>query len=119
MRKTRWAGLIVGLLVLGGGSVGQDKKKDDPKKDDVKKDEPAAKAKGQLPTYWKDIVSEDQKPKIYAVQTKYREKIDKLETEIKSLKEKRDKELLDILSPEQKKRLEDKIKEKAGLKKDG
>jgi hypothetical protein len=118
MAKLRWAVLVVGLCVLGGGSVGQDKKKDDPKKDDVKKDEPVAKPKGFLPPYWKDIVSEDQKPKIYTVQAKYREKIEKLEAEIKALKDKRDKEMLEILSPEQKKRLEDKIKEKAGLKKD-
>ena len=113
MTKLRWAALVLGLTLLGSGGIGQEKKKDDPKKED-----PAVKAKGYLPPYWKDIVTEAQRPKIYAVQAKYREKIDKLEAEIKELKDKQIKEMLAILSDEQKKDLEEKIKQKAGLGKD-
>lgn len=108
--------LITGLFVLSGGLVGQDPKKDkedpkankpaDPKKDEPKKDEP--KVKGQLPQHWGKIGLEDkQKQEIYKIQGKYNDKIDKLEAEIKELKASRDKDMKGVLTPDQKKRLDD------------
>lgn len=98
--------LLGGLIVLSGGLVGQDKKKDDPKKEEVKKDEP--KAKGVLPANWKKIgLTDEQVQNIYKVQNKYNDEIDKLEAKIKDLKTTRDKEMRAVLTPEQKKRLDD------------
>jgi hypothetical protein len=112
MRSLRLVAFLVGALVLSGGLVGQDRKGDgkDPKKDDQ-----PTKAKGQLPTYWGQLgLSEEQKQKVYKVQNKYGEEIEKLEAKIKELKDKRDKDRFDILSNDQKKRLEEIIKSKAG-----
>lgn len=95
--------LFAGLFVLSGGLVGQDKK-DDPKKDDP----PATKAKGMLPANWKKIgLSDEQVQKIYKVQGKYNEEIDKLEAKIKELKASRDKEMKAVLTDDQKKKLDD------------
>lgn len=93
--------LLVGLVVLSGGLIGQDKK-DDPKKNDTPK------AKGVLPANWGKLGLEDkQKQEIYKIQNKYNGEIDKLEAKIKELKSTRDKEMKAVLTPEQKKRLDD------------
>lgn len=105
--------VLVGFLfVLSGGLVGQEKKqdpkKDEVKKDDPKKDDPAVKAKGTLPANWKKLgLSDDQVQKIYKVQAKYGEEIDKLEAKIAELKAAMDKERRAILTADQKKRLEE------------
>jgi peptidoglycan hydrolase CwlO-like protein len=103
--------LFTGMLVLSGGLVGQDNKaKEEPKKD-VKKDvknEPPTKAKGTLPPNWKKIgLTDTQVQDIYKVQNKYNDEIDKLEAKIKELKSSRDKEMKAVLTPEQKKRLDE------------
>ncbi|HJZ59999.1 MAG TPA: hypothetical protein VKE74_33965 [Gemmataceae bacterium] len=93
--------LLGGLILLSGGLIGQDAKKDDPKKDD-----PAVKAKGMLPPNWSKIgLSDSQKQDIYKIQNKYNSEIDKLEAQIKDLKATRDKEMKGVLTPEQKKLL--------------
>lgn len=103
-----WAVLVVGVAASVG--FAQDKPKG-AKPDD----KPESKAKGQLPTYWGQLgLSEDQKQKVYKLQAKCNEDIDKLEEQIKALKEKMAKERSAILTPEQKKRLEAIIKEKVG-----
>jgi hypothetical protein len=90
------------LLVLSGGLVGQDKK-DEPKKDD-----PPVKVKGTLPQNWKKLgLTDAQVQEVYKVQSKYNEEIAKLDAKIKELKAARDKEEKAILTPEQKKRLEE------------
>src|SRR5438067_1753396 len=92
--------LIVGLLALTGGAaelVGQEKK-----------DEPTGKVKGQLPQGWGKIgLTDEQKQKVYRIQAKYNEQIDKLEAQIKELKEKRDQDRYEILTADQKKRLKE------------
>lgn len=86
----------------------------EPKKDDVKKEDPKV-VKGQLPTYWRMLgLSEDQVQKVYKIQNKYGDEIDTLEAKIKELKDKMAKERGEVLTAEQKKRLEDIIKDKAG-----
>jgi hypothetical protein len=99
--------LFTCMLVLSSGLVGQDKK-EDPKKVDAKKDDPPTKLKGVLPQNWKKLgLTDAQVQDIYKVQSKYAEEIAKHEAEIKKLKTARDKEEKAVLTPEQKKRLEE------------
>lgn len=61
-----------------------------------------------LPQNWGKIgLSDDQKQDIYKIQGKYNAEIDKLEAKIKELKGTRDKEMKGVLSPDQKKKLDD------------
>jgi septal ring factor EnvC (AmiA/AmiB activator) len=114
MYRAGFLALFTCLLVLSGGSIGQDKK-DEPKKDDKKtdkkddkKDDTPAKMKGVLPQNWKKLgLTDVQVQDIYKVQNKYNEEIAKLDAKIKELKTTRDKEEKAILTPEQKKRLEE------------
>jgi len=142
MKWFRATSFLVGLgLVLSvTGVTGQEKaakkdekveKKDDKveKKDDKKdvkeepakpKDakEPATKSKGNLPTYWGQLgLTDAQKQSVYKLQGKYNEESDKLELQIKEMKAKMSEERGKILTAEQKKRLEDILKAKAGTAK--
>jgi peptidoglycan hydrolase CwlO-like protein len=108
MCRSALLALITGLLVLSGGSIGQENKsKEDPKKVDKAKDEPA-KAKGVLPPNWKKLgLSDGQVQDIYKVQNKYDAEIDKLQAKIDELKANRTKDMKAILTAEQKKRLDE------------
>lgn len=112
MSTARLSAFLIGVFLLAGVSAGQDKgKKDEP----PKKDEPAAKFKGQLPQNWKKLgLTDDQTQKVYKINAKYGEEIAKLEAKIADLKEKRDKERSDVLTADQKKRLAEMAKAKAG-----
>lgn len=102
----RWSLTLVAAVLLSATGFADDPKKDDPKK-----------ATGQLPTYWKMLgLTEDQVQKVYKIQNKYNTDIDELEAKIKELKEKMQKERLEVLTADQKKRLEDILKEKSGTK---
>lgn len=86
----------------------------DPKKDDAKKEDPKT-VKGQLPPNWKLLgLTDKQVQEIYKVQGKYNDEIDTLEAKIKELKDKMTKERAEVLTAEQKKRLEEILKEKSG-----
>lgn len=115
--RSLWT-LVAVAAVFGGSAVfGQDAKKET-KPAEKKDDKPEAKAKGQLPTYWRLLgLTDDQVQKVYKLQNKYNEEIDSLEAKIKELKDKLQKERLTVLTAEQKKRLEDILKEKAGTDK--
>jgi Spy/CpxP family protein refolding chaperone len=106
--------LFSALLVLSAGSFGQDSKpKDDPKKTDPKKDDPAVKLKGRLPMHWPRLgLSDKQVQDIYKIQAKYGDEIAKLQAKIDELKATQLKEERALLTPEQKKRLEDILLEK-------
>lgn len=106
-RVTLLAVLFGSLLLLSSdGLVGQEAKKDDPKA--KKADEPVGKFKGFLPPNYKKLgLSEAQVQEIYKIQSKYNTEIDKYEAKIKELKGTRDKEVKGVLTPEQKKRLDD------------
>jgi hypothetical protein len=93
--------LFTCLLVLSGGSIGQDKKED-------KKSDPAPKVKGTLPANWGKLgLSDTQVQDIYKVRNKYNDEIAKLKAKITELETTRDKESKAILTPDQKKRLEE------------
>lgn len=107
--RTKWVIAVLAVAFGATASFAQEAKKDE---------KPAEKAKGQLPTYWKQLgLSEEQVQKVYKLQAKYNDEIDKLEDQIKALKEKMAKERSGLLTAEQKKRLEDIIKEKVGADK--
>jgi Spy/CpxP family protein refolding chaperone len=80
-------------LVTGVGLSGEDKK--DPPK-----------VKGQLPPNWRKLdLDGAQITKIYTIQTRYREKISKLETELKKLREEERGEMFRVLTDGQKQKL--------------
>lgn len=114
MSKIRFLLFAAALVFVGGGLTGQDAKKE-------KESKPATttKAKGsQLPQNWAKLgLTDDQKSKVYAIDAKIDQEIDKLNDKIKELKEVKKKEQLEVLTPEQKKRLEDIIKKAAGTDK--
>jgi len=126
MKYVRLATFLIAALLVTGGLSGQenpakkaeDPKKEEPKKEEPKKEEPPAKVKGQLPQNWAKLgLTDEQKDKVYRTNAKYNTEIDKLEAQIEELKKKRDKERAEVLTAEQKKRLEEINKAKSGLDK--
>ena len=110
--------LVVSAISLN--SVGQDAKKADPKAKAGAKD----KARGRLPAYYKDVVTDEQRDQIYAIQAKYVKQLEDLQSQIDGLKAKQNEEIEKLLSPEQKEKLakvkeEAEAKKKAGKKGDG
>jgi Spy/CpxP family protein refolding chaperone len=111
--KITWAVLTLAVL-FGSSAWAQDAKPKDTPKTTEKSEKSEAKAKGQLPQNWKLLgLTDEQTQKVYKMQAKTNDEIDKLEAQIKDLKEKLMKDRLTILTAEQKKRLEDILKEKA------
>ena len=97
--------LLAALLAVSGGATGQDPKKDEKKVE--KKAEPT-KYKGVLPSNWKKLgLTDTQVQDVYRIQNKYGDEIDKLEAKIREMKSARDKEAKAVLTPEQKKRLDE------------
>jgi hypothetical protein len=115
MLYVRLSAFLVGLLLVTGGLAGQEKSaanKSEPKT--IKKVTPS-KGRQRLPAYWGQLgLSTEQRQKVYGVQAKYDAEIDKLEAQIKELKDKMGKERLDVLSADQKKKLDDIIRAKSG-----
>ena len=106
---------LTSAFAISGILVGQEPKPGDKKDTKVDPKAPLVKAKGQLPQNWKDLgLTEDQKQKVYTIQQKHGDEIDKLEAQIKSIKETIKKERFEVLTPEQKKKLEEIFKGKAG-----
>ena len=98
--------LACGVFAMSGGLVGQEPKKDD-KKVQPGKVQPG-KVKGALPPKWGMLgLSDEQKQNIYKIQGRYNEEIDKLEARIKEFKATRDKEARAVLTPDQRKKLEE------------
>ncbi len=81
-RKLVVAGCVclLGLTVATWSPlIGQDKKADKPK---VSKKE----AKGRLPAYFKNVVTEEQKSKIYDIQFKFAAQIEDLQSQLEALR---------------------------------
>jgi len=62
---------------------------------------------GQLPPYYREVVSEEQRQKIYAIQAEYNSQIAELEAKVAQLRKERDAKIEAVLTPEQKKQIED------------
>lgn len=83
--------LLGGVGLLAAQDAAGDKEKD--------------KRSGPLPAHYKDIVTPDQKAKIYQIQDIYRDKIDVLTAQIKTLQAERDAACEAVLNAEQKDKL--------------
>lgn len=77
-------------------------------------EKPAAKkTRLRLPNnYGKLGLNQEQRQRIYAIQADYGKRIDELEAQLAALREKRDQECLGVLTPEQKQKLADILKER-------
>lgn len=74
------------------------------------------KARGRLPNYYRAAgVTDEQREKIYSIQSSYREKIEPLEKQIAQLRAKMTTEIEAVLTPEQKKKVEE-LREAAAKK---
>lgn len=109
------ATLVVSVISLN--SVGQDAKKADPKAKAGAKE----KGKGRLPAYYKDVVTEEQRDKIYTIQAKYAKQLEDLQSQIDAARSKLNDEIEGLLSADQKEKLaklkaEAETKKKAGKK---
>lgn len=67
---------------------------------------PAVKFRGRLPAYYSRVVSQKQRQEIYTIQGGYAEQLAKLEAQIRELEATRDKEVRDVLNPEQQKQVD-------------
>ncbi len=84
----------LGMLVAGSPpSIGQENKAS------VKKSQ---KAKGRLPAYYSDVVSEEQKATIYGIQEKYAKELKPLNDQLLALTKKHNDEIEAVLTSEQK-----------------
>jgi Spy/CpxP family protein refolding chaperone len=61
----------------------------------------------RLPAHYTSVVNEKQRDEIYKIQEEYQPKIDALESELKALREERDEKISAVLTPEQKKQVEE------------
>src|SRR5262245_40015331 len=106
----RLPGLLGALLLaflVSDGLHGQDKKDD--KKDDKK-------LTGKLPTHWPKLgLTDEQKQKVYKIQSEYGDKIAALEKQVKDLKSHEKSDMEKILTEGQKTRLKEILLDKAGL----
>jgi len=103
---------VLGMLVINSPlSVGQDKAKK------AEKTEKATKAKGTLPAYFGDVVSEEQRGKIYVIQAKYADQIKELNEQLEALRKKQSDEIDAVLTAEQKAKVDAARAEAAAKKK--
>jgi hypothetical protein len=66
------------------------------------KDEPA----GRLPPYYKDVVDDAQRDKIYAIQGEYAARLERLRQQLDALEEERDQRIEAVLTPQQRAKVE-------------
>jgi Spy/CpxP family protein refolding chaperone len=86
--------VLAAVMLLSADSVVSQGKKDSPK------------IRGMIPQGWGKLnLSASQKQSIYAIQAEYKEKIQKLEDEIASLKTEQQKKMVGVLTADQKKQL--------------
>lgn len=96
-RKVVVAGCVcmLGLTVAAWSPLtGQEKKAEKPK---VTKKA----AKGRLPAFYKNVVNEEQRSKIYEIQQKYASQIEDLQSQLESVRKKQTEEIEAVLSKEQ------------------
>lgn len=67
----------------------------------------AASPRGRLPAYYNQVVSGDQRKKIYDIQGSYAPKIEALQAQLDALVKERDAEVAAVLTDEQRKRVDE------------
>jgi Spy/CpxP family protein refolding chaperone len=76
-------------------------------KEPVKKMFSKVRERGRLPAHYAPVVTEEQRQKIYDIQEEYKAKIDPLEAQVKALTKERDEKIAAVLTPEQRKKVEE------------
>jgi hypothetical protein len=117
--------LAVALVVATAGlwigsnpsSVGQEAKKADKTAKTEKAEATEKKAKGRLPQYYADIVTGEQREKIYAIQAKHQEKISELNATLLAATRAMNAEIEAVLTADQKIKLKAAQEEGAAKKK--
>lgn len=124
MQSAFWKKLVIAttattlvIAVVSLNSIGQETKKADPKAKAGAKEKP----KGRLPAYYRDVVTDEQRDQIYAIQAKYEKQIGDLQSQLDAVRAKQNSEFEALLSAEQKEKLakakaEADAKKKAGKK---
>jgi hypothetical protein len=111
--NSRFASMVVvALFAFALGSqasvdftVGQEKAAE---KEKAAPPKAAKKPRGRLPAYYAQIgLSTEQRDEIYAVQATYRKPIEDLHKQIEALQKKQDAEVVAVLKPEQKEKLDE------------
>lgn len=101
VKKVLLVGVVMSAaaLVLSSSplSIGQEKKTE--KSSESKPEKKAA--KGKLPPYYADIISGEQREKIYAIQAKYDDQVKELNTQLAALAKKINDEIETVLTKEQ------------------
>ena len=92
-------GLLAALSLVTSPMVGQDATGKPVKKEGEKKER--AEPRGRLPNFYSDVVTEEQREKIYAIQKKYAEELEDLTEQLKALANDGDAEISALLTPEQ------------------
>lgn len=115
MHRSRWARWVTNIALLAAmgwlgleGVWGQEGAGAKVPAAAARGEGPARRARsGQLPPYYRDVVSDEQRQKIYAIQAEYNAQIGELEAKVAQLRKERDAKIEALLTPEQKKRIED------------
>ena len=105
LRKVLYASVVVAAIAALGTSslsIGQEAKE--------------KKAKGKVPAFYADVVTEAQRQQIYAIQGKYAKQISDLQTQLDAVTKQRDAEIENLLSAEQKDKVK-KARDEAAAKK--
>lgn len=101
--RFRWAtALLCAVMILATSGLAAADEKDKAGAPPAKK---KAEPKGTLPAHYGDVVSGDQREKIYAILASYKDKITKLKQDLDTLEEARDKEVEAVLTPDQKEKV--------------
>ncbi|MGE0756991.1 MAG: hypothetical protein AB7F89_21625 [Pirellulaceae bacterium] len=105
-RWTGWAGcfcLACVLSGLAGGAVPATAQDNAPPGPAAAAGEPTAPKKltGRLPAYYGEVVSKEQRTKIYELQAKFGDQIQKLREQIELLEKQLQDEMVAVLTPEQ------------------
>jgi len=97
-KRAMWLLLLLGSIMLGGSML------------QAQEDAPTVKrkaARGRMPAHYAQVVSPDQKEKIYAIQSSYAPRMKELRDQLAALQTERDAKCREVLSPEQQKRLDE------------
>lgn len=100
---------LVLALLWGSGHVFQTVNAQDVAAQDDKgaKKKRRRKPKGRLPAYYRTVVTPEQREKIYTIQEQYTDQIEDLQDQIADLKDKQKAEIVAVLTPEQKKKIDE------------
>lgn len=112
MLKLRWVAVAFFLAAFcSPWATGDDKK---PNAGDEKPADSGAKMRGQLPQNWSKLgLSDEQKQRVYKLQSDFQNKMDSLQKQISDLKSQERKELEKVLTPGQRERLREILAGKA------